>query len=73
MTTSATIPVIDFSDFDTRENAIAQQVFEACKNFGLFYIVNHSISSSQIAQGFDLVITKYIIIITLGEDFSTYH
>ena len=57
MTTSTIIPIIDFSDFDTRENIIAQQVFDACKKFGLFYIINHSIDSSQIAQGFDLVIT----------------
>ncbi|KAI9496407.1 hypothetical protein BDB00DRAFT_808762 [Zychaea mexicana] len=52
--TVPSIPVVDFSDFDARRNVIAEQVFNACKTPGLFYIINHSLSSSQVAQAFDL-------------------
>ncbi|KAI9278455.1 hypothetical protein BDA99DRAFT_492194 [Phascolomyces articulosus] len=54
MNPSTIIPVIDFNDFDARKDVIAQEVFEACKKFGLFYVINHSVSPSQISQGFEL-------------------
>ncbi|KAI9254445.1 hypothetical protein BDA99DRAFT_586520 [Phascolomyces articulosus] len=48
------IPVIDFGHFDTNPKQVAQEVLEACKTIGFFYIVNHGLPKDQIEHSFEL-------------------
>jgi len=48
------IPIIDLGDFDRRRAEIAEQLWMAASEFGFFQIVNHGLSSAEIAQAFDL-------------------
>ncbi|KAI9278453.1 hypothetical protein BDA99DRAFT_554088 [Phascolomyces articulosus] len=55
MATSVNFPVIDFSDFETRYATIADQVLEASKNIGFFYITNHNgPSAAQFKRAFEM-------------------
>ncbi|KAG2220487.1 hypothetical protein INT45_011491 [Circinella minor] len=48
-------PVIDFSDFENRYAVIADQVLEASKNIGFFYITNHNgPSADQFKRAFEM-------------------
>jgi hypothetical protein len=50
--TNRTIPVIDFSQ---EKNIVADQVLEACRTIGFFYMVNHGLPQDQIDRAFALV------------------
>ncbi|KAF9940512.1 hypothetical protein BGZ67_007482 [Mortierella alpina] len=50
--TSATIPVIDFSLFASDPSECARQVGEASKNIGFFYLKNHGIPQALIDDMF---------------------
>ncbi|KAI8141957.1 hypothetical protein BJV82DRAFT_670060 [Fennellomyces sp. T-0311] len=52
--TYTAIPTVDFADYSNKYSTIAEQVLEACKTIGFFYIINHSIPSSQVAKIFEL-------------------
>ena len=41
-----TIPVIDFSTFETEKKSVAQQINNACIEHGFFYIAGHGVSVS---------------------------
>jgi len=41
-----TIPVIDFSAFETEKKSVAQQINNACIEHGFFYIAGHGVSVS---------------------------
>lgn len=49
------IPIIDFSNFKSEPEKVAQQVSEACKSIGFFYIINHDIPQKDIEKAFALV------------------
>ncbi len=44
------IPVINFSDFETRKSEIARELENACTQFGFFYVSNHGISETLISN-----------------------
>ncbi|KAI9495595.1 hypothetical protein BDB00DRAFT_759711 [Zychaea mexicana] len=48
------IPTIDFTDFSDRSETIAQEIFQACKSTGFFYVVNHGIPKQQVDRAFEL-------------------
>ncbi|KAI9277612.1 hypothetical protein BY458DRAFT_453229, partial [Sporodiniella umbellata] len=48
------IPIIDFSLYETDPKRVAQEVFEACKTIGFFYLINHGISQEDVDKGFEL-------------------
>lgn len=50
-----TIPIVDFSDFKTNPNKVAQDVLEACKSIGFFYMINHDLPLQVIDRAFELV------------------
>lgn len=50
------IPIVDFAKFEENPNKVAQQVFDACKSIGFFYIINHNIPQGDIDKAFELVI-----------------
>ena len=39
-----TIPLIDFSNFNTNKSTIAKQVNDACLEHGFFYVSGHGVS-----------------------------
>lgn len=49
------IPVVDFADFKTNPEKVAQDVLEACKSIGFFYMINHDIPEEDINKAFQLV------------------
>lgn len=49
------IPVVDFADFKTNPKKVAQDVFEACKSIGFFYMINHDLPEQDIDRAFALV------------------
>lgn len=49
------IPVVDFSDFKSNPKKVAQEVFEACKSIGFFYMINHDLPEQDIDKAFELV------------------
>ncbi|GAA5796534.1 hypothetical protein EDC94DRAFT_544188 [Helicostylum pulchrum] len=48
------IPVVDFSDFKTNPKKVAQEVFEACKTIGFFYMINHDLPQEEVDRAFEL-------------------
>ena len=50
------LPVVDFNDFENRSSIIAQEVLDACKTIGFFYVVNHQIPKEMIEEAFALVL-----------------
>lgn len=52
------IPIVDFADFKTDPKKVAQEVFEACKSIGFFYMINHDLPQQDIDRAFELVIKK---------------
>ncbi|CAO3674502.1 hypothetical protein G6F70_004754 [Rhizopus microsporus] len=48
------IPIVDFAKFEENPNKAAQQVFDACKSIGFFYIINHNIPQRDIDKAFEL-------------------
>lgn len=53
--TVATIPIVDFADYKTNPNKVAQDVLEACKSIGFFYMINHDLPQKDIDRAFELV------------------
>ena len=53
---SIPIPVVDFSDWETgtvdQKRAVAESLFQACRDVGFCYITNHGISPEYLAQAF---------------------
>jgi isopenicillin N synthase-like dioxygenase len=51
---NTTIPIIDLQSFLSNNPAekalVAAQIHEACKSFGVFYLINHGIDESNILQ-----------------------
>ena len=68
MSSPTEIPVIDFNNFPTRYEVIAEQVFNACKNVGFFFqMINYlEPSVSQVQQVFNLVCIVDIFIFVFG-------
>jgi hypothetical protein len=52
------IPIVDFADFKSNPKKVAQDVFEACKSIGFFYMINHDLPQQDIDQAFALVKKK---------------
>lgn len=50
-----TIPIVDFAEFKTNPKKVAQDVFDACKSIGFFYMINHEIPEQDIDKAFALV------------------
>ncbi|MFV8816424.1 isopenicillin N synthase family dioxygenase [Haliea sp. E17] len=50
---SAVIPLIDLSDFDRREDEIADQLWQAAVEVGFFQLDNHGIPLEMINRAFD--------------------
>ncbi|ADT86203.1 isopenicillin N synthase family dioxygenase [Vibrio furnissii] len=48
------IPLIDLSDFDTRRDAISEQLWQAATEVGFFQLIHHGITHSDIHQAFAL-------------------
>ncbi|KAI8084083.1 uncharacterized protein B0P05DRAFT_570482 [Gilbertella persicaria] len=48
------IPIVDFANFKTNPKKVAQDVFEACKSIGFFYMVHHDIPQQDIDKAFEL-------------------
>lgn len=42
---TSTIPLIDFSNFNTNKSAIAKQINKACLQHGFFYVSGHEVST----------------------------
>lgn len=55
MPTIHSIPIVDFVDFNTNPKKVAQDVFNACKSIGFFYLINHDIPAKDVARAFELV------------------
>jgi isopenicillin N synthase-like dioxygenase len=51
-----TIPIVDFANFKSDPKKVAQDVMEACKSIGFFYMINHDIPAADIDRAFELVI-----------------
>lgn len=49
------IPIVDFKEFNTNPQKVAQDVFEACKSIGFFYMINHDLPQQDIDKAFELV------------------
>ncbi|KAL7320944.1 hypothetical protein PS15m_000775 [Mucor circinelloides] len=49
-----TIPIVDFAEFKTNPKKVAQDVFDACKSIGFFYMINHEIPEQDIDKAFAL-------------------
>ncbi|KAL9539143.1 hypothetical protein MBANPS3_010447 [Mucor bainieri] len=54
MPTVHSIPIVDFSEFKTNPEKVAQDVFNACTSIGFFYMVNHDIPANDIDKAFEL-------------------
>lgn len=55
--TTFPIPIVDFAQWDPKgkgqqKQLIADQLVEACRNFGFCYIINHDVSPKYLAQAF---------------------
>ncbi|KAG1140479.1 hypothetical protein G6F37_006673 [Rhizopus arrhizus] len=48
------IPIVDFSNFKTNPEKVAQDVADACKSIGFFYMINHDIPQNDIEKAFAL-------------------
>ncbi|KAI8363939.1 hypothetical protein BD560DRAFT_403957 [Blakeslea trispora] len=48
------IPIVDFAHFKSNPKEVAQDVFNACKSIGFFYMINHSIPQENINKAFEL-------------------
>ncbi|KAI7854752.1 hypothetical protein BDC45DRAFT_508018 [Circinella umbellata] len=48
------LPVIDFSNFEERSSIISQEILDACKTIGFFYVINHQIPTEMIQEAFAL-------------------
>lgn len=53
--TIESIPIVDFADFKTNPKKVAQEVFDACKSIGFFYMINHDLPEQDIDKAFALV------------------
>lgn len=57
------LPVIDFSSFRTapleRQRAIGQEIDQACRTFGFFYLANHGIAQHHINACFSAALTFF--------------
>jgi len=51
---NSSIPVIDFSLFQSDSAECARQVLDASQNIGFFYLKNHGVSQDLIAEMFDV-------------------
>jgi hypothetical protein len=56
------IPIVDFKDFKTNPKKVAQDVFEACKSIGFFYMINHDLPQADIDRAFELVSCSCLLI-----------
>jgi isopenicillin N synthase-like dioxygenase len=56
------IPIVDFAEYKTNPKKVAQDVFEACKSIGFFYMINHDLPQKDIDRAFELVSVKQLII-----------
>ncbi|KAG2196996.1 hypothetical protein INT47_006943 [Mucor saturninus] len=52
--TVETIPIVDFADYKTNPNKVAQDVLQACKSIGFFYMINHDLPQQDIDRAFEL-------------------
>ncbi|KAI8640373.1 hypothetical protein BD408DRAFT_390790 [Parasitella parasitica] len=48
------IPIVDFADFRSNPKKVAQDVFDACKSIGFFYMINHDVPQQDIDKAFAL-------------------
>lgn len=48
------IPIVDFAEYKTNPKKVAQNVFDACKSIGFFYIINHGLPQNKIDRAFEL-------------------
>ena len=48
------IPVIDLSDFQSRQTEIADQLWESARDIGFFQVYNHGIDEAAIDAAFDM-------------------
>lgn len=52
---SSKIPVIDFQQFSTEPQTVANDVLQACTEWRFFYVENHTVPQKQVDGMFQLV------------------
>ena len=64
----ASVPIVDFSSFlsgnEAQKQEVAQQVDQAFQDVGFVSLVNHGVDARKVAEAFEWVSTRVLILLS---------